>query len=1306
MKKLLTFLTLLTLSIGIGWAETKTATLSWAGNGSASNDGSTALTVNNILSTNGGGLYTGDANVATATEVDKIYTGRGQNGLKLGTGSATGSMTFSINGNLKPSKITVSACPYNTSDKTLKIVVNGESSLTFSTTEMSTGFNNYEVTMDGNTTLSTIQVSTTSKRAYVDAITITYEEGGTQPTTVTQPTITLDPASVPYYEGDEVTATLACETEGATIYYRLNDDATWTEYSTALTLTQTTTIHAKAVLGTDESSEKTQTVTFKKSVANIAAFKALSDADAEDFKFTGDLVVTYFSSANNASGYVWVKDKEANGYTLLYGNDLTVNTGNIIKGGWTGKRTIYKGLIEITNMSQPTIEQGNGTVSPLDLNYTDHFISTDFQAVYGKLSGVTISAKSNSNFTITDGDGHEITGRDTYNLTWPSNITGKTFDITGIISVYNDPQFIPVLIEDAYIDPGEGYYLVGNFSDWKRYESYRFTEIDGSLVLNNVTLPDNAEFKIVNKTSSSEIWYGGRVNNPETEQNYGIDGSWHNNIPMENSYNNDYWVKNYKIAAGGVTSFTLNTSTMKFDVARDAQVYFTCDKINNWQKVAMTSTDNGWTISQVLEAGAKFAFLDEWGGHHGKEWTIKPEHYGNSYDIPIETSDLFEMQDAGTYILDVNNALSVLHVNKAFNINCSAVSDIPNGQGGYRPGGTVKALVDENEVTSAMSGTIVTLSITANDGYTFSNNVTLNDEPISANNGTYSFEMPTQDANVVANFTANSYAIEVTSLYGTTTCPNTAKTGQVVSFTIAPQDGYSVMSVTVTPGSVTVTENEGTYSFVMPPYPVSVVVTYNEPLQPCTIPFVETWDGTVNEGDYTGCTGGNDEQWSGTIAQGRIVSDRNGWEYFAAGGGYKCVKFGTSNTTGGSATTPQIVVSNGTIYKMTFRAGGWGSDYSVLYLSATGAELYSDEGCNTAIEDPITLNNSAWGSYTVYVKASASLMTIKFYNDNKKKRIFLDDVNIDYFETPVPTEATLAQIITLGENADGKLYKISNEDGLLGVYKKDNSIWFKDEDGEAIDYQPWDDSFKDYAVVDKDENGNVLSTTHQKDLDQSNWIEVVFTSDANYVGSKVKNLTGTYSYNNGNPKLTITQDVAEGDVTDAVQYTPNNYICANFEGNQEYTNSQDVTSTYFFPMPKAQEYARIMWAVWDKDAQVMRMPTTNNVYGFTGSFTLTGVTNAVLDNLDNNHDGDAYNFFGIILKKTTRGVGDTYEVYPLNLNPDTPTAISTISVNGEVKSVKYVNVAGIVSDTPFQGINIVVTEYTDGSRTTSKMLKK
>ncbi len=55
----------------------------------------------------------------------------------------------------------------------------------------------------------------------------------------------------------------------------------------------------------------------------------------------------------------------------------------------------------------------------------------------------------------------------------------------------------------------------------------------------------------------------------------------------------------------------------------------------------------------------------------------------------------------------------------------------------------------------------------------------------------------------------------------------------------------------------------------------------------------------------------------------------------------------------------------------------------------------------------------------------------------------------------------------------------------------------------------------------------------------------------------------------------------------------------------------------------------------------------------------------------------------------------------------TPTAINTIDndCNAQVKSIKYVNPMGQVSSTPFNGINIVVTEYTNGTTKATKVLK-
>jgi len=49
--------------------------------------------------------------------------------------------------------------------------------------------------------------------------------------------------------------------------------------------------------------------------------------------------------------------------------------------------------------------------------------------------------------------------------------------------------------------------------------------------------------------------------------------------------------------------------------------------------------------------------------------------------------------------------------------------------------------------------------------------------------------------------------------------------------------------------------------------------------------------------------------------------------------------------------------------------------------------------------------------------------------------------------------------------------------------------------------------------------------------------------------------------------------------------------------------------------------------------------------------------------------------------------------------------INNITSHKEVAKVRYINVAGQESDTPFEGINIVVTTYTDGTSTTGKVIK-
>ncbi len=57
------------------------------------------------------------------------------------------------------------------------------------------------------------------------------------------------------------------------------------------------------------------------------------------------------------------------------------------------------------------------------------------------------------------------------------------------------------------------------------------------------------------------------------------------------------------------------------------------------------------------------------------------------------------------------------------------------------------------------------------------------------------------------------------------------------------------------------------------------------------------------------------------------------------------------------------------------------------------------------------------------------------------------------------------------------------------------------------------------------------------------------------------------------------------------------------------------------------------------------------------------------------------------------------------LTNEIPTSINGVDAYRNVISEKYINAAGLESDTPFNGVNIVVTRYDDGSVTTRKVLK-
>ena len=49
--------------------------------------------------------------------------------------------------------------------------------------------------------------------------------------------------------------------------------------------------------------------------------------------------------------------------------------------------------------------------------------------------------------------------------------------------------------------------------------------------------------------------------------------------------------------------------------------------------------------------------------------------------------------------------------------------------------------------------------------------------------------------------------------------------------------------------------------------------------------------------------------------------------------------------------------------------------------------------------------------------------------------------------------------------------------------------------------------------------------------------------------------------------------------------------------------------------------------------------------------------------------------------------------------------IEIVGADKEIDNVRYINVAGMESEIPFDGVNIVITTYTDGTTTTRKIME-
>ena len=313
---------------------------------------------------------------------------------------------------------------------------------------------------------------------------------------------------------------------------------------------------------------------------------------------------------------------------------------------------------------------------------------------------------------------------------------------------------------------------------------------------------------------------------------------------------------------------------------------------------------------------------------------------------------------------------------------------------------------------------------------------------------------------------------------------------------------------------------------------------------------------------------------------------------------------------------------------------------------------------------------------------------------------------------PKPIPVTLAQLVANGEV--GETYEITDltsvdvvDDYQLLICKDNNGYVNKDEiTANYIDYMHM---------------GSIsgLSQAPLANYDQSNWIGLRIPDGKEFTGLVLGNrLSGVVGklIDAVNPELQLTQ--VPGTSNDEAAPTDKNlFIAPAFYGVNHQTGKND--KEYFFVQPKPMELANVEMAQWDGSKFIAPVhdeahPTWNTAelsgeFEFNGAYLINDVNQSELQ------EGHIYKLRPAVVKLKTRLASGRdgsrqYVVYPLTLEKVTSEEGGVITglrdlTNPEVIGTDYYNTTGMRSSRPWPGVNIVVTRYSDGSRSAVKVVK-
>ena len=403
--------------------------------------------------------------------------------------------------------------------------------------------------------------------------------------------------------------------------------------------------------------------------------------------------------------------------------------------------------------------------------------------------------------------------------------------------------------------------------------------------------------------------------------------------------------------------------------------------------------------------------------------------------------------------------------------------------------------------------------------------------------------------------------------------------------------------------------------------------------------------------------------------------------------------------------------------ELTFVKNGEG--YQMLNKT-NGQYLYSK-----AAEKGNLAWNQTEGSYWyfyddnwVYKKNTTYLRT---YKANKEFRTYgVNNANDPvYFAQKVSgagyadftTIVKAAEVITLANlavnGAEGTAYQVNDEMVVAKKFQKGGKNYIVVKDAAK--------AVRNVSTPAADDKFFNINGNKQEEYAQNNWMLVSLPVELyNQVNENntVTSITGTLTEKT-NVAMEATNVVFENATND---FAPNTYCPINFMGESSVKGTNPAyTSSYYFATPKANEYANVVWTVYNATDGAFYLPSHTgsiNVQEFKAAFNVDYSLNSV-DNPELT-SGAVYSFKALVKEvavpttdaKSTSDASTKFVVYPLNLEAgNVSTGVNEVNSAKEVKGVSYFNMMGVESAQPFEGVNIVVTTYTDGTQSAAKVLR-